>query len=816
MVQVSYPGVYIQEVPSGVRTITGVSTSIAAFLGRTSRGPLDQAVRCLSYADFERAFGGPHPQSDLPQSVRLFFENGGTDCFVVRLANGASAAGVTLLDLDSGNVLVARGKHAGLWTNGLRLEVDYDTPNPDESFNMTVIQMEGTREVARERHAALSMDPGSPRFAPPFVTQSSALVDVELDPGADLSLGSSGYSQSRPHITTPIGDAASGFREWFNSLIDASPDFELNVNDLGFNPISLATVFDTVVPADGVWTFEEMATRLSDLINAQLNVLQPGVSVTASWIGPGGAVNPAAGPGASPTSLRITAVPPLASSVRIRSARANDFAAPMRLGVANGGIEVTRHSAFRPVPTGAFLLGRTGLYTNPPFTGPINDFGALLVQMANLGRDDVTNLTIGTSPPVALNFTALGPTPTSEWLLDAAGNETGLREKLLALAEAINDAIAVPWRAELWGYHLALRATEGAVNAVPTGVTTGGATLLGDHMTPNVRQYTLGSTGSGPFQTDGVRGLDGDAPLLGDYLGSEAAQTGFHALDPVDLFNLMVLPGIGDGEATYAALLGPASTYCAEHRAFLIADAPATGPASWTDASGRPAIVQDTSLVKSLRAPMDKDHAAVYYPHLVYRDTDGLMKTIGPSGAIAGLMARIDSTRGVWKAPAGTEATIRGTLGMTVNLTDRENGVLNKVGVNALRILTSGFVSWGARTLDGDDDLASEWKYVPIRRLALFLEESLFRGTKWVVFEPNDEPLWASIRLNLNAFMMGLFRQGAFQGSTPREAFYVKCDRETTTQADRNLGIVNIEVGYAPLKPAEFVVIRIQQIAGDL
>ena len=118
--------------------------------------------------------------------------------------------------------------------------------------------------------------------------------------------------------------------------------------------------------------------------------------------------------------------------------------------------------------------------------------------------------------------------------------------------------------------------------------------------------------------------------------------------------------------------------------------------------------------------------------------------------------------------------------------------------------------------MDGADDLGSEWKYIPIRRLALMIEESLFRGTQWVVFEPNDEPLWARIRLNVGVFMNGLFRQGAFQGSSRSEAFYVKCDAETTTQADRNLGIVNIEVGFAPLKPAEFVVITIQQIAGDL
>jgi len=137
--------------------------------------------------------------------------------------------------------------------------------------------------------------------------------------------------------------------------------------------------------------------------------------------------------------------------------------------------------------------------------------------------------------------------------------------------------------------------------------------------------------------------------------------------------------------------------------------------------------------------------------------------------------------------------------------------------VNCLRSLpAAGRVIWGSRTLQGNDRLASEWKYVPVRRLALFLEESLYRGTHWVVFEPNDEPLWSQIRLNIGAFMHNLFRQGAFQGKSPNEAYFVKCDKETTTQTDINLGIVNILVGFAPLKPAEFVIIKIQQMAGQI
>jgi phage tail sheath protein FI len=180
-------------------------------------------------------------------------------------------------------------------------------------------------------------------------------------------------------------------------------------------------------------------------------------------------------------------------------------------------------------------------------------------------------------------------------------------------------------------------------------------------------------------------------------------------------------------------------------------------------------------------------------------------------------MARTDTQRGVWKAPAGLDASLNATQGLQANLNDAENGTLNPLGINCLRFFgDSGRVVWGARTLRGADQLADDYKYVPVRRLALYIEESLYRGTQWVVFEPNDEPLWAQIRLNVGAFMHGLFRQGAFMGQTPKDAYFVKCDKETTPQDQVNLGIVNIIVGFAPLKPAEFVVIQIQQMAGQI
>jgi len=215
----------------------------------------------------------------------------------------------------------------------------------------------------------------------------------------------------------------------------------------------------------------------------------------------------------------------------------------------------------------------------------------------------------------------------------------------------------------------------------------------------------------------------------------------------------------------------------------------------------------------------DARNAAIFFPRLSQPDPqqDNLIDNFVPCGAVAGVFARTDTQRGVWKAPAGLDATLSGVPALQIRMTDPENGQLNPLGVNCLRSFgVAGRVVWGSRTLRGADQLADEWKYIPVRRTALYIEESLYRGTKWVVFEPNDEPLWAQIRLNVGAFMHNLFRQGAFQGTTPRDAYFVKCDKETTTQNDINLGIVNIIVGFAPLKPAEFVVLKLQQMAGQI
>lgn len=178
----------------------------------------------------------------------------------------------------------------------------------------------------------------------------------------------------------------------------------------------------------------------------------------------------------------------------------------------------------------------------------------------------------------------------------------------------------------------------------------------------------------------------------------------------------------------------------------------------------------------------DAPNSGFYFPWVQAPDAlqQNALRAFPPCGFVAGIFARTDASRGVWKAPAGTEASLTGATGLAIPMSDAENGQLNPHAINCLRTLpVYGNVVWGSRTLDGDNDRGSEWKYVPVRRMALFLEESLYRATQWVVFEPNDEPLWAQIRLNIGAFLQGLFRQGAFQGNTPKQAYFVKCDSET-------------------------------------
>jgi len=653
----TFPGVYIEEIPSGVRTIVGVATSIAAFVDRFARGPVDAPVRIFSMADFERDFAGLDAASAASYGVRQFFLNGGTDAYVVRVRTaddvasnavlmGGAAGGAEIVRVTAGRRLGGQAvEDPGSWGNGLRVEVDYATTDPAELFNLLVSEVaeEGGRMVVRrtETFRNLTMEPDRANNAIEVVNAGSKMVQLDRD-----------------------------------GLADALPD----PWDPTFRPTATGTLSGDLPAAPGGG-----APVVPD--GSQFDIT----------------VNPGGG---AADLVTVTA------TIDYRGAIPETYAAFRPF------LEAAIRAADR---NNALLAGATVQLTG-------NRFRALL------GRTGP-----GFEPDAVIRF-----------------------------AGAAADTTATD---------LVLTAAAGATE--------------GDQM----------------FVLDD--GADGAAPDEGELRGTRAAKAGLYALEDVDQFNILCIPRAAELDGPdMRAVYAEAEQYCEERRAFLLLDlspseASLDAMGTWLDDN----------------ANLRHRNAAVYFPRIRLADplSQNRLASFAASGTMAGLYAATDASRGVWKAPAGTDSRLRNVQGLDYVLTDRENGVLNPLGVNCLRTLAVyGNVAWGARTLDGADVQASDWKYVPVRRLALFLEESLYRGTKWVVFEPNDEPLWAQIRLNIGAFMQNLFRQGAFQGRTPREAYLVKCDRETTTQDDINRGVVNILVGFAPLKPAEFVIIRIQQLAGQV
>jgi phage tail sheath protein FI len=646
--------VYIEEVPSGVRTIVGVATSVAAFIDFFARGPMDRAVQIFGFADFEREFGGLATLSEGSYAIQQFFLNGGTEAHVVRSGTGFATARIDLN--DDGSILslsVGAGRQLkgvsvddpGSWGNFVRLDVDYDTTDPATLFNLTVSEVSpaGSQLALRsEVFRNLSMTAGLPNTVYDVVNNGSRIVQITVPTASPPT--------TRPAQTGTVSGLLSAATLTGIGVLDFSAQLPGDI----VRTVTLARTPNTGTP-------EQTLQDARGLLEAAL-----------------------------------------------RAANAND---PR---YANASVQLI-DGRFR------ILMGRAA--------DPATPGGAF-------------------DPGLTITF------------------------------------------------------TEGS------GTTAADFGLLAPDVRTNVQQYSLGGPAGG-FQTNPTVASDGSPPDATAIVGVRSSKTGLFALEDVDIFNILCIPRAAELSATESFnVYSAAEAYCLERRAFLIVDIPSTVD-----------TVQEMKDFLDANPGLRSRNAAIYFPRLRIADplNQFRLRDRAPSGTMAGLYARTDNDRGVWKAPAGIEATLRNVSEFTYVLTDPENGTLNPLGINCLRSFPIiGNTSWGARTLEGADVQSSEWKYLPVRRFALFLEESLFRGTKFAVFEPNDEPLWAQIRLNIGAFLQTLFRQGAFQGQSAREAYFVKCDKETTTQNDINLGIVNILVGFAPLKPAEFVIIRISQIAGQI
>lgn len=665
----TYPGVYIQEIPSGVRTVTGVATSITAFIGRAERGPVNEPITINNYGDFERIFGGLWVDSTLGYAVNDFYQNGGSQAIIVRLFNDAGQAvadaAADAAEQDGAsvdNVKSAADEEAGTYVG---------QPGQDAADAVA-----GAVDTAADNNSNGVSDVVS--AANEAVPLTKALIAVETDAVAKAAT-----------------DAVSGD-----------------------NPDEVAAAAEDKA---GEYTSGTPAREAADIV---AQAAQDEANRT-----------PSNSPVDDPTAQSVADAAQAAVSGAVDTANQDSV---LYLEAANEG------------SWGNSLQARV-------------DY--------NVRDDDETlfNLTIrdGSTGQVE-QFRNVSVDPSNSLRVDRVlFNQSQLVRVQDPLPTGRPAAHADPQAGEnVW--HDNDPATNSKVD--DSGSANNGGNLTSD-----------------------------------DLLGDQASKTGIYALENVDLFNLLCIPPYLDSGNVDNSVVNSAATYCEARRAMLIIDP----PVSWTS--------KDTAKTGISTITTSKN-AAIFFPRLRKANPlrDNQIETFAPCGAVAGVFSRTDAQRGVWKAPAGLDATLNGVSGLSVPLTDAENGELNPLGINCLRALpAAGRVVWGARTRQGDDRLASEWKYIPVRRLALYIEESLYRGTQWAVFEPNDEPLWAQIRLNLNSFMQGLFRQGAFQGSSANSAYFVKCDSETTTQYDIDQGIVNVVVGFAPLKPAEFVIISLQQMAGQ-
>jgi Bacteriophage tail sheath protein len=720
----TYPGVYVEEIPSGVRTIVGVATSITAFIGRAMRGETDRPISIGSLGDFEREFGGLWAESALGYSVRSFYLNGGGEAIVVRLYHADPddpTGGVARLTV-SGLKLQARSP--GSWGARLRARVDKNVAaesatalgvEVEDLFNLTVTD-DGTGEEEIFRNFTAKP---SARRVDQVLRDGSRLVrwdgDFPDDPPA-VSFGPDALTRAR--LLRDAAAARLAASQELDQVSGAAQPAPTAVDAAKAKLVAARTDYFEAKAADAGWTLAAAQAELDKAKAAQqaadARKQQAGEALTAA----GNALT------AAETALQ---------------------AAQQALDAATGA--------------------------TPP------DPAAVAAATAERDRcqQEVDQRQAAKDAAQQASDQASADATTAKNAADAA-------QQAADTAKTARDAA---------------QAEVAQAGNVPADETAKATTDL--------------TAASGAFDT-------ALAPVnAGDGLGLETSdfspphglddKKGLYALEDADLFNLLVIPPYLPSGDVDPGLIEEAAPYCERRRAMLLVDP----PAAWSRE-------QDARLGKGDIGTSSKN-AALFFPRLEQRDPlrDNRLETFAPSGAVAGVFARTDATRGVWKAPAGQEAILNAVVRLSVPLTDSEIGRLNPLGINCLRSIPAvGPVVWGARTLQGDDRLTSEWKYVPIRRLALYIEESLYRGTQWVVFEPNDEPLWAQIRLNVGAFMHDLFRQGAFQGQSPNDAYQVKVDKETTTQSDINRGIVNIVVGFAPLKPAEFVFLKIRQLAGQI
>jgi phage tail sheath protein FI len=690
------PGVYVEEVDTGVKTIEGVSTSVAGFVGMTRRGTLAGLPQFVtSFADFARFFGGfadfglGEQYNALPYAVDGFFANGGKRLFVKRVASGATKASK-----------IATG---GMIT---RLQPGANAATGTNQKTFTPLSLRGIQVAPTPTKVKLVMVKNG-------VTYKSAAIAVQ-----SINEATGVVTLAADLDTVPAGQLPAGFDAQYTSVLTDVDALDVTTG-LATPPLG-----NIDGPRDATFTI-----RARD---------------EGSW-GKGIVITAAPENGAQTTMDETKSVGGGANALEIPVTSTAGF-------YKNAWVELNRGDEKR--------------YFKVVSVDPV--LKLLILKAPALTDTQVKHDAGGTV--TVLTVCEFRLTATFEGVTETYGGLTLEAIPGRNVVDRVNNASTL--------IEITAPVTATDPFAFPSG--DNGAQII--------------------FDTGGV---DGAAPADADFVGGglPGARTGIKALEDIDEISIIAAPGL-TGVLVQNALIEQCERL--KDRFAVLDPRPHTG-------GGAP----DINDIQAQRGQYDTKYAALYYPRLIMNNPlTNTEVAVPPSGHMAGIYARVDIERGVHKAPANE--VVRDILGFEIVVNKETQELLNPSprNINVFRDFRAdsrGLRIWGARCITSD----TEWKYINVRRLFIFLEESLDQGTQWVVFEPNDEKLWARVTQSITAFLTRVWHDGALMGTKAEEAFFVKCDRSTMTQDDLDNGRLIVLIGVAPVKPAEFVIIRIGQFTAS-
>ncbi|MEO1638493.1 MAG: phage tail sheath C-terminal domain-containing protein [Pseudomonadota bacterium] len=757
-------------------------------IGMARKGPLGVPENVRSYDQFVETFGEDFGYGELAIQMRQFFTAGGSDAVVVRAADATARSANLTVDSESANgVMTITAVDAGTLGDQIRAVFDYDTPDPELTFNMTIYRetVDAQGRLGRadeETYSNLTMDQAAPNFIENLVNGTSDLVTVTVhddpaepvaeDLGADNSMRI--FSQSAIYFAN---DAA--FQAAIEAIASPTIMVEVNGNRTVNVPLALG-----ITNGDTPATLAGIAQQINTTMIAQSIPARVGVSLEGNGDG---------------VALRIAVDPAddTTRSVRILPAVSHDATAALGLGATRGGVEIGFYSQFRPQMSG---LSVSPFPASPAPATP--DFVNILGLLTGAAGPYDVDFTDGT-PNATVADLAFNIAGAANMLDDGdAGTPPSLADLqtyIDTLVAALNgeESLSELWRFSRMGLRIQGMRLDGAVGAATAAAFSNAAAGVAGYFAA----VNAGRPSAALGQDGGLTGSDGNAPILGDY------NTIFTTVErQVDIFNMLILPRChNQSDAQRGFIWGRASGFCRDQNALLIVD-PRSENNTWTTADD---VVADNDDFKTGIVP---EVSCTFWPRI--RTSIGTNEvSVDPAGTVAGVMASTIARSGVWRAAAGLSAPLIGARGVEHPMSEAENGVINPRGINALRVKSTGAVVYGARTFAGDDNFSNrDFAYINVRMTTDFIKNSVSRALESFVFQNNNATTWANIELMVKSFMQGLYQKGAFRGTTADTAYDVQCNALTTSLADIQLGRLNVWVKFAPNFPAEFIHLHIQHM----